>query len=90
MFNYQKAENNFFVFRNWKWDVFKKYILFIFSYFLKIILKNNYTNIKIIKHIVLHKNITNSLKYFYFPYRLPYITHHKIILKNTSQSLLCF
>ena len=43
MFNNQKQ---FYVFKNKKYDIFRKYFLIVFTYFLMVILKNNYINMK--------------------------------------------
>ena len=45
MFDNQKKKQ-FFVFKNKKQGIFREYILIIFTCFLKIVLKNNYTNMK--------------------------------------------
>ena len=46
MFDNEKTENNFFVLKIRKHDVFKEFFLVIFTYFVRLVLKNNYTNIK--------------------------------------------
>ena len=43
MFNKKKCFL-FYIIKNIKYDIFKKYILIIFIYFIKINLKNNYQN----------------------------------------------
>ena len=46
MFDTKKQKTIFFVLKIRKHDVFKEFFLVIFTYFVRLVLKNNYTNIK--------------------------------------------